>query len=169
MDILNKKERTKSFLLFLLMLIIAFGALLTGLFFNYKMPWKENTILRNENKQIRYEINYQKRFIAELKTINTAIDSLDNVKEGYFFVEKSINSDLIDLRKRISKDSLNNYELYNNMILNYKKLLDAKSNVKKVENTKNQIDKLNESVKDYEKDIDDLERALELCQRLSRN
>jgi len=169
MEILNKKERRNSFLLFLLMLIISIGTLMLGLFFNNKLPWKENAILRKDNKQIRYELNYQVRFSEELKKLNVAIDSLDKAADGYFFIEKSINSDLVELRKRIPKDSLKNHKLYDDMVLNYKRLLDAKSIVKKVENSKEQITKLNETIQDYEKDIEELERALELCKRLNRN
>jgi len=169
MDILNKKERTKSFLLFLLMMTITFGTLCVGVFFNQKLPWKENEILRKENKQIRYELSYQTRFIQKLKKLDKAIDSLSKVKEGYFFVEKTIVSDIVDLKNKIPKDSLKNYQLYENMVLNYKKLLDARSSLKKIEGTQNDIEKFNETIKDYEKQINDLERALELCKRLSRN
>jgi Zn-dependent M32 family carboxypeptidase len=169
MEILNKKERRNSFLLFLLMLVITLGTLMLGLFFNNKLPWKENAILRKENKQVQYELNYQVRFSQELKILNKALDSLDKASDGYFFIEKSINSDLVDLRRRIPKDSLKNHKLYDDMVLNYKRLLDAKSIVKRVENSKKQINKLNETIQEYEKDIEELERALELSKRLNRN
>ncbi len=169
MEILNKKERQKSFLLFLLMLIITVGTLMLGLFFSNKLPWKENSILRKENKQVQYELNYQVRFAQELKILNKAIDSLDKATDGYFFIEKSINADLVNLRSKIPKDSLKNHKLYDDMVLNYKRLLDAKSMIKKVENSKKQINKLNETIQDNEKDLEELERALELCQRLNRN
>jgi len=169
MEILNKKERRNSFLLFVLIMIVTIGTLIAGLFFNNKLPWKENTILRKDIKQIRYELNYQQRFLDELKQMNIAIDSLDKSDENYIFIEKSINYDLVDLRKRIPKDSLKNYNLYDNMVLNYKKLIDAKSILKKMENSKDQIDKLNETIQENEKDIEELERALEISQRLNRN
>ena len=169
MEILNKKERRNSFLLFLLMLLITFSTVLLAVFFNNKLPWKENAILRKENKQVQYELNYQERFAKELNVLNKAIDSLDKAKEGFFFIEKSINSDLVNLRSRIPKDSLKNHKLYDNMVLNYKKLLDAKVLVKKIANSKKKIEKLNETIDDYEKEIDKLERALELSQRLNRN
>ncbi len=169
MEILNKKERRNSFLLFLLILIITLGTLMLGVFFNNKLPWKENAILRKENKQVQYELNYQVRFAQELKILNKALDSLGKATDGFFFIEKSINSDLVDLRRRIPKDSLKNYKLYDDIVLNYKRLLDAKSIIKKMGNSKDQINKLNETIQEYEKDIEDLERALELSKRLNRN
>ncbi|WP_298503559.1 type VI secretion system TssO [uncultured Maribacter sp.] len=169
MEILNKKERVSSFLLFLLMFVVTLGLLFTAIFFSYKLPWKENEVLRAENKKIQYEFLYQKKFISELEHVDVLIDSLDKTKEGYFFLEQSINSDLITIKNDIPKDSLGNRNMYENLILTYKKLIDAKRDVKQVENAKKEIDQLDEDVKEYEKQIQNLQTALELAQRLNRN
>ena len=169
MEILNKKERTSSFLLFLLMFVITVGILFTAFFFSYKLPWKENAVLRAENQKIRYEFLYQKKFIKELEVVDKLIDSLDNTREGYFFLEQSINAELIDIKSEIPKDSLDDKSMYENLILTYKKLMDAKRDLKQVENAKNEIDDLNEQISEYEKEINQLEKALELSQRLNRN
>lgn len=169
MEILNNKERRKSFLLFLLMLIITFSILTLGMFFNNKLPWKENEILRKENRQIQYELKYQKRFIKELVTLKKAIDSLDKATEGYHFIEKSIISDISKLEERIPRDSLKNLALFDDIMLIYKKLINAKSMIKKMDNSKNKINKLNETIQDNENDIEQLERALDLCKQLNLN
>ena len=169
MEILNKKERTSSFLLFLLMFVITVGILFTAFFFSYKLPWKENAVLRAENQKIRYEFLYQKKFIKELEVVDKLIDSLDNTREGYFFLEQSINAELIDIKSEIPKDSLDDKSMYENLILTYKKLMDAKRDLKQVENAKNEIDDLNEQISEYEKEINQLEKAHELSQRLNRN
>ncbi len=166
MEILNKKERTNSFLLFLLMFVVTVGILFTAFFFSYKLPWKENTVLRAENQKIRYEFLYQKTFIKDLEKVDKLIDSLENTKEGYFFLEQSINADLIDIKSEIPKDSLDDKSMYENLILTYKKLMDAKRDLKQVENAKNEIDDLNEQLSETEKEIGQLEKALELSQRL---
>ncbi|HET8735751.1 MAG TPA: type VI secretion system TssO [Pricia sp.] len=169
MEVLNKKERTYSFLLFLLMFVITVGILFAAFFFSYKLPWKENAVLRAENHKIRYEFLYQKKFIKELEQVDKLIDSLDNTREGYFFLEQSINADLIDIKSEIPKDSLDDRSMYNNLILTYKKLMDAKRDLKQVEKAKNEIDDLNDQIGLYEKEISQLEKALELSQRLNRN
>lgn len=167
MEILNKKERVSSFLLFLLMFVITVGIIFVAVFFSYKLPWKENEILRAENKKIQYEFLYQKKFMQDLEKVDVLIDSLDNVTEGYFFLEQSINAELINIKSDIPKDSLDDKAMYENLILTYKKLMDSKRDLKQVENAKNEIDELNEQVRDYEKDIRQLENALELSRRLN--
>lgn len=169
MEVLNKKERISSFLLFLLMFAITVGILFTAFFFSYKLPWKENEVLRAENQKIRYEFLYQKRFMSALEGIDKQIDSLEDAKEGYFFLEQSINADLIDLKSDIPKDSLDDRGMYENLILTYKKLVDAKRDLKQVESARMDIEDLKEQIEEYEKEIDKLNTALSLSQRLNRN
>lgn len=169
MEVLNKKERTSSFLLFLLMFLITVGILFTAFFFSYKLPWKENAVLREENQKLQYEFLYQKKFINALETVDKQIDSLDTVREGYFFLEQSINVDLINLKGDIPKDSLDDRSMYENLILTYKKLVDAKRDLKQVENARQDIKDLQEQVAEYEKEINKLNTALELSRRLNRN
>ncbi len=168
MEVLNKKERSSSFLLFLLMFVICFGILLVAIFFSYQLPWKENTVLREENKRLQYEYAYQKRFIDDLEKIDKQIDSLDGSKGDFIFLDKSISSDLVAVRSRIPKDSIDDRKMYENMILTYKKLLDSKRSLKQVEAAKNDIQYLNDKIKDYEKEIENLNRALQLSKRLNR-
>lgn len=169
MEVLNKKERISSFLLFLLMFVITVGILFSAIFFSYKLPWKENTVLRNDNQKLEYEFLYQKKFIGALEDVDKQIDSLDTVKEGWFFVEQSIIKDLIDIRSDIPKDTLDDRSMYENLVLTYNKLVDAKRDLKQVENARQEIKDLNEQVIDYEKEISRLNTALDLARRLNRN
>ncbi|WP_394749143.1 type VI secretion system TssO [Spongiimicrobium salis] len=167
MEILNKKERVSSFLLFLLMFVITVGILFVGIFFSYRLPWKENAVLRAENQKIQFEFRYQKKFIEELEKVDVLIDSLDKTQEGYFFLEQSINADLINIKSSIPKDSLDDKTMYENLILTYKKLMDSKRNLKQVENARNDIDALNDQLEEYEREIKQLEKALDLARRLN--
>ena len=151
------------------MFAITIGILFTAFFFSYKLPWKENEVLRAENQKIRYEFLYQKRFMTSLEDIDKKIDSLDNAREGYFFLEQSINADLIDLKSDIPKDSLGDRGMYENLILTYKKLVDAKRDLKQVESARLDIEDLKEQIAEYEKEISKLNTALSLSQRLNRN
>ena len=151
------------------MFVITVGLLFTAFFFSYKLPWKENAVLRAENQKLQYEFLYQKKFIRGLEVIDKQIDSLETVREGYFFLEQSINMDLINLKSDIPKDSLDDRSMYENLILTYKKLVDAKRDLKLVENARQDINDLEKQVKDYEKEINKLTTALELSRRLRRN
>ena len=107
--------------------------------------------------------------MSALEGIDKQIDSLENAKDGYFFLEQSINADLIDLKSDIPKDSLDDRGMYENLILTYKKLVDAKRDLKQVESARLDIEDLKEQIEEYEKEINKLNTALSLSQRLNRN
>lgn len=168
MDILNKKERLSAFLLFLLMFIITTGVLISALFFNYKLPLKENEVLKNENDKILTEFNFQKKFSEKIEHISVLIDSLDKAPESFPFIEQTINFELVDLKEKIPADSDKGLKIYDNVILTIKDLVNAKKQLLQVNDSKKEIDALNNQIKSYEDENKDLMRDLELARQLNR-
>ena len=76
MEILNKKERYSAFVMFLLMFGITTGILIFALYFNFKLPLKENEVLRNENELMNKQFDYQKNFSKEFGNVVKMLDSL---------------------------------------------------------------------------------------------
>lgn len=168
MDILNKKERTSAFLLFLLMFIVTTGVLFFAIFFNYKLPIKENEVLKNENDKILAEFNFQKNFSDKIERIGVLIDSLDKAPESFQFLEQKINFELVDLQEEIPADSDQGLKLYDNVILSLKHLVNTKKLLLQVDDSKKEIDGLNEQIKAYEEENKDLLRDLEMMRQLNR-
>lgn len=168
MDILNKKERLSAFLLFLLMFIITTGVLFSAILFNYKLPLKENEVLKNENDKILAEFNFQKKFSDKVEHIGVLIDSLDKAPESFQFIEQSITFELVELKEKIPADSDQSLKLYDNVIITIKDLVNAKKLLLQVNDSKKEIDMLNNQIKAYEEENKDLMRDLELTRQLSR-
>jgi len=168
MDILNKKERTSAFLLFLLMFIVTTGVLFFAIFFNYRLPLKENEVLKNENDKILAEFNFQKKFSEKIEHISVLIDSLDKSPESFQFIEQNISFELVDLKEKIPADSDQSLKLYDNVILTITDLVNTKKLLLQVNDSKKEIDMLNQQLKAYEEDNKDLLRDLKLATQLSR-
>lgn len=168
MDILNKKERTSAFLLFLLMFIITTGVLFFAIFFNYRLPLKENEVLKNENDKILAEFNFQKKFSEKIEHIGVLIDSLDKSPESFQFIEQNISFELVELKEKIPANSDQSLKLYDNVILTVTDLVNAKKLLLQVNDSKKEIDMLNTQIKAYEEENKDLIRELRLAQQLSR-
>ena len=168
MDILNKKERTSAFLLFLLMFIVTTGVLFFAIFFNYRLPLKENEVLKNENDKILAEFNFQKKFSEKIDHISVLIDSLDKSPESFQFIEQNISFELVDLKEKIPADSDQSLKLYDNVILTITDLVNTKKLLLQVNDSKKEIDMLNQQLKAYEEDNKDLLRDLKLATQLSR-
>ena len=166
MDILNKKERTSAFLLFLLMFIITTGVLILAIFFNYRLPLKENEVLKAENDKILTEFNFQKKFSDKVEHIGVLIDSLDKAPESFQFIEQSINYELVDLKEKIPVDSDQSLKLYENVIITINDLVKAKKLLLQVNDSKKEIDQLNNQIKAYEDENKDLIRELQIARQL---
>ena len=55
MEVLNKTERRKSFLFFLVFFGLTMGLLLIAVFFNVAFPFVENQLLKKENQKMKQE------------------------------------------------------------------------------------------------------------------
>lgn len=168
MDILNKKERTSAFLLFLLMFIITTGVLFFAIFFNYRLPLKENEVLKSENDKILAEFNFQKKFSEKIEHIGVLIDSLDKSPESFQFIEQNISFELVDLKEKIPADSDQSLKLYDNVLITITDLVNTKKLLLQVNDSKKEIDMLNQQLKLYEEDNKELLRDLKLATQLNR-
>jgi Type VI secretion system, TssO len=161
MDILNKKERSSAFLLFLLMFVITTGTLVYALFFNYRLPLKENEVLKSENEKIGKEAKFNIEFSEKLEHIGKLVDSLDKAPEKFPFLEQTINVELVQLQKKA--DSLEGSKLYGNVIISINKLVNAKKTLSQLTDSKGAIEKLTEENKSLEKRNQDLDIKLQIC------
>lgn len=155
MDILNKKERYSAFMLFLGMFAVSAGVLIFALFFNFKLPVKENEVLRTENEGMIKQFNYQQKFSDEFKNITKLLDSMQKTPERATYIEQNIGQKLGDLSKEIPDDTLSS-KLYDRIIINVQDLVNSKKNLIQYSDSKNAIEQLTQENKDLKKRLEDL-------------
>lgn len=168
MDILNKKERFNAFMLFLLMFFITTGVLITAVFFNFKLPLKENEVLKNENDKMNAQFTFNKDFTDRMEAIGKLVDSLDKSPESFQFIEQSINYELVDLKQKIPNDSVVSPRLYDNMILTVKSYVNVKKKLFLSKDSSKEVDDLKDEIKDLEDENKDLARKLEYMEIMSK-
>lgn len=168
MDILNKKERFNAFMLFLLMFFITTGVLITAVFFNFKLPLKENEVLKTENDKMNAQFTFNKDFTDRMEAIGKLVDSLDKSPESFQFIEQSINYELVDLKQKIPNDTVVSPRLYDNMILTVKSYVNAKKKLFLSKDSSKEVDDLKDEIKDLEDENKDLARKLEYMEIMSK-
>mgnify|MGYP003672431991 FL=1 len=62
----NTKDRRNSFLKFLLLFLLTTGTIITAIFFNFKVPAKENALLKEQSKMVKKEMDFQSKFSKEM-------------------------------------------------------------------------------------------------------
>ena len=164
MDILNKKERFNAFMLFLLMFFVTMIVLITAIFFNYKLPIKENEVLKHENDKMNMQFSFNKEFSNKIESINKLVDSLDAAPESFQFIEQSINYELVQLKEKIPNDTIVDPKLYQNVILTYKTYVNTKRKLLQINDSKSEIDKMDKELKDLAAENKNLVMQLQMCQ-----
>lgn len=167
MDILNKKERFNAFMLFLLMFFVTMIVLITAIFFNYRLPIKENEVLKRENDKMNMQFSFNKEFSNKIEDVNKLVDSLNAAPESFQFIEQSINYELVQLKEKIPSDTIVDPKLYQNVILNYIDLVKTKKRLLLTSDSKNEMDKMDKELKELADENKSLSRELQLYQSMS--
>ncbi len=143
--------------------------LISAIFFNYKLPIKENEVLKNENDKMNMQYSFNKEFSNTIEDINKLVDSLDAAPESFQFIEQSINYELVQLKEKIPNDSIVDPKLYQNVILTYKTYVNTKKKLLQINDSKKEIDKMDKELKELADENKDLARQLQMCEIVSRN
>ena len=166
MDILNKKERFSAFTLFLLMFVITTGVLIFALFYNYRLPIKENEVLRAESEKNSKKVKFEKVFTDKISLVEKLVDSIDKNPDKFTFLQQDINNELNRLNSKA--DSLEDPRMYKRVVLAYITLVDAKGKLTKVNDASNDLDKLEQEVKQLTKENQLLNTSLQICNSQNR-
>ncbi|TWP27723.1 hypothetical protein ETU08_06765 [Apibacter muscae] len=172
MEILNKKERFISFIIFISLFLITTLIIIWALFYNVYLPKRENAQLKKENKALITEFRYQARFENQMEDLKKFIDSIDLPKQdlntSFYFQQKAINK-IIEIEQGIPKeDSVRRGLLYKNFLLTSRSLIDAKKTIKTYGQSKSEIDTLLAQIVTYKKQIELMKRDLDICRMLNK-
>ena len=166
MEVLNKPQRRSAYWFFVLFFLITVVVLVTAVFFNAYFPFKENSLLKAENLKMKKEMETQNRFSFQLEKVKLAVDSIGVKGQNDFFNEKLALSILADMYKQLPKDTLKNKNMYNNTIMTYKDLIDAKKQVKQLSGNQALMDSLSTINKTLKEEYDKMKTDLDVCRQL---
>jgi len=169
MEVLNKKERLSSFLLFLFLFLLTIGIILAAVFFDFQIPKKELKTLRGENTELRNEYAFQKKFSGKLEETKIFTDLLDVDGEDFYYNHQLANNSMIEMQKMIpAGDTLRGNNMYDNMVLTYRDLIDSKRTINVLDANKEELEKLRQQVEVYSKELEIVKRDLEVCRIVNR-
>lgn len=166
MEVLNKSQRNRAYWSFVLFFVITVAVLVSAIFFNTYFPFKENSLLKSENTKMNKEMETQDKFSFQLEKVKLAVDSIGAPKQNDFFNEKLALSILADMYKQLPKDTLKNKNMYNNTIMAYKDLIDAKKQIKQLSGNQALMDSLSTINKTLKAEYDKMKTDLDVCRQL---
>ncbi|WP_374460085.1 type VI secretion system TssO [Chryseobacterium taeanense] len=166
MEVLNKKQRRSAYWFFVLFFLLTVSVLVTAVFFNAYFPFKENSLLKAENMKMKKEMETQDKFSFQLEKVKAAVDSIGVKGQNDFFNEKLALSILADMYKQLPKDTLKNKNMYNNTIMTFKDLIDAKKQVIQLSGNHVLMDSLSTINKALKEEYDKMKTDLDVCRQL---
>ncbi|MRT94780.1 type VI secretion system TssO [Ancylomarina sp. 16SWW S1-10-2] len=159
MKSLNVKQRRKAFISFFFLFLLTSSLVVVIVFFNYKVPEKENEYLHNRLVYLNLEQKQTALFADKMDKVKSLIDSIGIKGTNIEFTEQLITTELAMMRSKfIAEDSTSHVGMYNNIILTYLELKEAKTELLNLEDAKTDLES-------YIKIIEELKEELEAKQR----
>lgn len=171
MQVLNKKERILSFLFFLLIFSMTTGLILLAVFFDFQIPQRELEFLRERDRKVQEELEFQKRFAVRLETLKSFTDSLGMPgQDSYYNKQRAIN-EIITMQNFIEEEykNLKMNNMYDNILLARRQLVDAKQTISTLGDSKRELDKLQAELDIYKEQLELVKRDLEVCRQINRS
>jgi len=165
----NKAQRNKAFFIYILLFLITNSVVVGIVYFNFKVPGEENEYLHNKMDFLALKNEEQKDFLQKMNRVKSLIDTMDTPGISREYIEQLISTELAMMRTNYAaKDSTYLSDMYNNVIVTYLELKVAKTQLIELEEAKSDIDTYVETIDKLNERIKEVERDLDICRRLSK-
>ncbi len=166
---LNKKQRNKAFFIYLLLFLITNSVLVGIVYFNYQVPAQENEYLQKKLDYLILKSDEQREFDKKMNRVKSLLDTMDVDGVSIEYMEQLISTELAFMRTNYAdKDSSFVGDMYNNVIITYLELKVAKSQLRQLDDAKNDIDTYVETIDKLKERLKEVERDLAISRQLSR-
>ncbi|MUH34704.1 hypothetical protein D9O36_02515 [Zobellia amurskyensis] len=162
----NSKERRVSFLKFSGLFIVTVSVILGAVYFNFKVPEKENMLLREQASIVEGEIKFQKGFFGEMQGLKRMIDSLDLPGQNASYQNSLISAEIVNLQNEIPvKDSTYLYDMHMSIVQLYVELQTAKGKLNELRDAEGTIKEYKSELEACREDLKHVERELSIERR----
>ncbi|MCF6350819.1 MAG: type VI secretion system transmembrane protein TssO [Flavobacteriaceae bacterium] len=164
----NIKERRNRFIKFILLFLLTVLTIMILVFFNFKVPKKENELLKKEAIFIKKEILFQTNFSKDMKLVKNRLDSIDVPGKNVSYEDNLISTKLVALQESIpTDDNTYKYDMYITVVNLYLELQSVKKRLRKLKEAESDIEKYEEALEECRNDLKLLERELQIALRPS--
>ncbi len=163
---INKSERNKAILKFVLLLSITVAIIVVAVFFDYKVPSVENRYLHTQMDKTEKLLDIESDFAAQMDRIKSLIDTLDQPGVNAEYVEQLISARLAEMQTTLPSDSTFRHGMYTNIIQTYLELKNAKSSLIELNDVQKELEEYSELVDKYRQDLEQAHRDLDLYRNL---
>lgn len=164
-QVLNSKERNEAFLKFLLFFVITAALLITAVFFNFRLPLKENRKMQ-ERLTIQGEREMkQQLFVQHMGKAMLWLDSLEKNPLNKDRIEMELTSNVTSMSSLQLKDGSIFASFNDAVVKNMLELKQQKLQMIKMVDKVNSVTDLERDLRNCRADLEQRTRDLDLMQR----
>lgn len=104
-QVLNSQERNQAFFKFLLFFLVTIILIIGAVYFNYRMPTRENEMLQSEVDVQRTQDVNQQKFVSRMQEATALLDSLEKKGTNFEQIDLQLNSKMQELSVLQQKDN----------------------------------------------------------------
>jgi hypothetical protein len=159
--IVNNKLRTEAYLKFLLFFVITVFIVISAVYFDVRIPSKDNDILREKITTYENQVFNQQQFITAAQSAKSLIDSMNKLGQYNALLDREIAKQLEIMRApgnqnnsfytTMNKDVFNVLYDYNEL---NKKFIGSKDVTQQVEKLRNELSQCDAKRAEAERDLD---------------
>lgn len=163
--VLNRQERNQAFLKFLFFFLLSTALIVAAIYFDIRIPTKDNEILREQVSRYKTQEMAQEKFVRSMDEAKQLVDSLSKPGANGVYLNQQVAGKIRELAELQYKDSSMFSRLNKNVIdvfLRYQVAVNASV----------QMGDLPQQLADYkakyeqaQRDLDDTRRDLDLIRK----
>jgi hypothetical protein len=162
---LNTSERSSAFWKFFFFFCIAVFMIVAAVYFNFRLPFKENALLKDKAEAMRLQTMAQEKFTTNILEAKSLIDSMGKPGVNVKFISDQVSDKLTELTSiHINDNSIQGSldKVIIGVVFDYNKLKSEQTNLG---DSQSQIAELTSKNDQLMRDNDQLRRDLGLYQR----
>jgi hypothetical protein len=165
--VLNSRERDRAFLKFLFFFIITVCLVSGTIYFDMRIPSKENEVLRQQVSRYRTQSLAQEKFANSMDHAKVLIDSLRQPGVNSMYLNQQIAVRLRELTDLQYKDSSIYSRMNKNILDLYLRYQDATNKMVSMGDMPRQLEDYKGKYEQTQRDLDQARRDLDLLRRAS--
>lgn len=164
-SVLNSRERNRAFFKFLFFFVISVWLIVGAVYFNMRVPHKENLVLREQVMRYRAQSLAQEKFVTSMDQAKVLIDSLKQPGVNSMYINQQIAAKLRELTDLQYKDSSMYSRMNKNVLDLYLRYQDATNKTVSMGDLPKQLEDYKSRYEQTQRDLDQAKRDIDLLRR----
>jgi len=166
-NIVNAKERDTAFWKFLGFFLLSTLLVVSAIYFDTRMPFKDNAIMREQISSYKTQAVSQEKFVRSMDEAKGLIDSLSRPGSNNVYLNQMIAAKIRELAQLQYKDSSMYSRLNKNVLDVFLRYQEATNKVVGIGDLPRQLEDYKAKYEQAQRDLDNTRRDLDVLRRSS--